>query len=201
MKIAVVGASGMVGSRIVQELQQRGHTVTAVTRKGSPVDGATSVAGDIGDAQFVQQLAADHDAIVSATGPSRTGGSHDEWVAALENAAQNLNGTTFFVVGGAGSLLVDGHRLVDSPDFPDAYKQEALTAARVLDYLRTTPDDVHWIYLSPAPVIAPGERTGTYQVADDTPAGDHVSAENFAVAVVDELEQPKHLRARFTVAD
>ncbi|RNI25300.1 NAD(P)-dependent oxidoreductase [Flexivirga caeni] len=202
MKIAVVGASGMIGSRITHELAGRGHEVTAVTRSGSEVaDASTSIAGDLADAEFVRSLATGHDVVVSATGPSRTGADHQIWLDAMSTAEQNLGSTRFFVVGGAGSLLVDGTRLVDLPDFPQAYRAEATTAAKVLDSLRAAPESLDWAYLSPAPEIAPGERTGAYKVSDDTPAGEHISAEDFAVAVSDEIEQPKHRRARFTVAN
>ncbi|GGB29377.1 putative epimerase/dehydratase [Flexivirga endophytica] len=201
MKIAVIGASGMVGSRVVHELSQRGHEVTGVTRSGTEVPEATSVRGDLGDAGFVRSLAADHDVVLSATGPSRTGEDHQIWLDALQTAQENATDTRLFVIGGAGSLLIEGTRLVDLPGFPEGYKAEALTATQALDNIRQAPESLDWTFLSPAPEIAPGERTGTYQVADDTPAGDKISAEDFAVAIVDELEQPKHRRARFTVAN
>lgn len=202
MKIAVIGASGMVGSRVVAELAQRDHEVTAVTRSGTRVPGAaTSVAGNLGDAEFVGKLAAGHDVVLSATGPSRTGEDHQIWLEALQTAEANAAAARLFVIGGAGSLLIDGTRLVDLPDFPEGYKAEALTAAQALDTIRQAPESLDWVFLSPAPEIAPGERTGRYRIADDTPAGDAISAEDFAVAIADEIEQPKHRRARFTVAN
>jgi len=201
MKIAVIGASGMVGSRVVAELVGRGHQVTGATRSGTQVPGANSVQGDLGDAAFVQSLAAEHDVIVSTTGPSRTGEDHQIWLDALQVAQSNVGPTRLFVVGGAGSLLVDGGRLVDQPDFPEAYKAEALTAAAALEALRQSPDALDWVLLSPAPEIGPGERTGAYQVGDDSPVGTFISAEDFAVAIADELETPKHRRTRFTVAN
>ena len=201
MKVAVIGASGMVGSRVVAELVGRGHTVTGVTRSGTQVPGATSAQGNLGDPDFVRSLAADHDVIVSATGPSRTGEDHQIWLDALQTAETNAGDSRLFVVGGAGSLLVDGGRLVDQPGFPEAYKPEALTAAKALEAIRQAPDGLDWVFLSPAPEIAPGERTGNYKTADDSPAGEHISAEDFAVAIADEIEQPKHRRARFTVAN
>jgi putative NADH-flavin reductase len=104
-------------------------------------------------------------------------------------------------VGGAGSLIVDGARLVDAPYFPELYRAEALVAAEALDYFRGIGDGVDWTFFSPAPMIAPGERTGTYKVGADSPAGDSVSAEDFAVALIDEVEKPAHRRTRFTVAN
>lgn len=202
MKIAVIGASGMLGSRVVTELARRGHEITAVTRSGTQVPAATiSATGNLGDAEFVAKLAVDHEAIISATGPSRTGEDHQIWLDALQSAEANAGNARLFVIGGAGSLLIDGTRLVDLPDFPEGYKAEALTAAQALDSIRSAPDTLDWTFLSPAPEIAPGERTGTYRTAGDTPAGDTISAEDFAVAIADEIEQPKHRRARFTVAN
>lgn len=202
MKIAVIGASGMIGSRVVAELAQRDHQVTAVTRSGTQVSGAeTSVAGNLGDADLVGKLAVDHDVILSATGPSRTGEDHQIWLDALQTAQDSVGDSRFFVIGGAGSLLIDGTLLVDMPYFPDSYKAEALAANQALVTIRQAPETLDWVFLSPPPEIAPGERTGSYRTADDVPAGDKISTEDFAVSIADEIEQPKHRRARFTVAN
>ncbi len=202
MKIAIYGASGMIGSRVAAEAVSRGHDVTGVTRSGGALpEGAVAVAGDAGDAASAKQVAADADVVVSAIGPSRTGGDHQEYLDALQVLAETAGDARLLVIGGAGSLLVDGVRLVDSPAFPEAYKAEALTAAKALDYVRGLGDGVDWTFLSPAPVIAPGERTGSYRTELDSPAGDAISAEDFAVALIDELERAAHRRQRFTVAN
>ena len=202
MKIAIYGASGMIGSRVAAEAVSRGHHVTGVTRSGGALpEGAVAVAGDAGDAASAKQIAADADVVVSAIGPSRTGGDHQEYLDALQVLAETAGDARLLVIGGAGSLLVDGVRLVDSPAFPEAYKAEALTAAKALDYVRGLGDGVDWTFLSPAPVIAPGERTGSYRTELDSPAGDAISAEDFAVALIDELERAAHRRQRFTVAN
>lgn len=202
MKIAIYGASGMIGSRVAAEAVSRGHDVTGVTRSGGALpEGAVAVAGDAGDAASAKQVAADADVVVSAIGPSRTGGDHREYLDALQVLAETAGDARLLVIGGAGSLLVDGVRLVDSPAFPEAYKAEALTAAKALDYVRGLGDGVDWTFLSPAPVIAPGERTGSYRTELDSPAGDAISAEDFAVALIDELERAAHRRQRFTVAN
>jgi uncharacterized protein len=193
VRIAVYGATGMIGSRVVAEAVGRGHEVTGVTRSGGPVEGATSRQGDAGDAALAAEVAAAHDVVVASIPPG-------DLLGRIRNLVENLDGTRLVMVGGAGSLLVDGQRLVDSPDFPEAWKPGALETADVLDYLRGLPDEVDWTYLSPAPMIAPGERTGSYDVALDVPAGDSISAEDYAIALVDELERPQHPRARFTVA-
>jgi putative NADH-flavin reductase len=192
MKIALFGATGMVGSRIAAEATDRGHEVTALSR---------STGADMADAAAVRDAAAGHDVVVSATGPSRTGEPHEPWLASVSTLIENASDTRVLFVGGAGSLLTpDGTRLLDTDGFPDAYKAEATSGAAALDLFRAAPEAVDWTFVSPSPVIAPGERTGSYATALDTPAGDFVSAEDYAVALVDEIEQPQHRRQRFTVA-
>ena len=202
MRIAVYGATGMIGSRVVAEALARGHEVTGITRSGGELPaGAVAVQGDAGDAVLAKRIAGDVEVVVSAIGPSRTGGDRREFLSHLRNLAETLGDARLIVVGGAGSLLVNGARLVDQPDFPEAYRAEALIAAEALDYVRGLRDGADWTFFSPAPVIAPGERTGSYEVGTDSPAGDSVSAEDFAVALLDEVEKPAHRRARFTVAN
>jgi uncharacterized protein len=203
MKIALYGASGIIGSRIAREALRRDHAVTAITRGGTHVDAATwSVAGDLADAESVRTAAAGHDAIVSATGPSRSGAPHQEWLAAVENLVDASGDTRVLFVGGAGSLLTpDGTRLVDGDDFPPEYRAEALSGAAALDLFRAARADLDWTFFSPAPVIAPGARTGSYTLGLDSPAGLQISAEDYAVALVDELEHPRHRRQRFTAAN
>lgn len=201
MKIAVYGASGMVGSEIVKESLSRGHDVTAISRSGTKVPGTTSRAADQADSQAFSTVANDHDVVVLATGPSRTGGDHAEWLKAMSTAYSNAAGTRLMIVGGAGTLEVDGVRLLDSPEFPEAYKAEATTAAKALEVVREAPEELDWTVLAPAPVIQPGERTGAYKVARDTPAGASISSQDYAVAMLDEIESPSHRRTRFTAAN
>ena len=192
MKIALFGATGMVGSRIAAEATARGHEVTTLSR---------STGGDLADASAVRDAAADHDVVVSATGPSRTGDPHEPWLDAVSTLIANSGDARVLFVGGAGSLLTpDGTRLLDTDGFPPEYLGEAKSGAAALDLFRAAPDSVDWTFVSPAPVIAPGERTGSYATALDTPAGDFISAEDYAVALVDEIEEPRHRRQRFTAA-
>jgi len=192
MKIALFGATGMVGSRIAREAEGRGHQVTALSR---------STGADMADAATVREAADGHDVVVSATGPSRTGEPHELWLASVSTLIDHAGDARVLFVGGAGSLLTpDGTRLLDTEGFPQEYKAEATSGAAALELFRAAPESLDWTFLSPAPVIAPGDRTGTYATALDTPAGDFVSAEDYAVALVDELEQPQHRRQRFTVA-
>jgi putative NADH-flavin reductase len=195
MKIAVYGATGAIGSSIVNEARSRGHEVTGISRRGS------DLAGDALDAAFTKQVAAEHDVVVSAVGPSRTEDDGTRFPDTIANLAATLGDARLVVVGGAGSLTVDGVRLVDTPEFPELYKSEALKGAASLAVLREAADGIDWTYLSPAPVIAPGERTGSYVVGNESPVGDAISIEDYAVALVDEIEVPKHRRQRFTVAN
>ena len=200
MKIAVFGASGMVGSRVAAEAVGRGHEVAGVTRSGGELpDGVRAVQGSANDVAAAKELAADSDVLVAAIGPSRTGGDHQDYLDAVDNLIAAVRGTAtrLFVVGGAGSLVVDGNRVVDGPDFPADYKNESLTVSQALEKLRAS--DVNWTMLSPAFVIAPGERTGTFRLGLDEPVGDHISAEDYAVALIDEAEKPAHNGRRFTL--
>lgn len=192
MKIALFGATGMIGSRIAAEATGRGHEVTALSR---------STGADMAEAAAVREAAATHDVVVSATGPSRTGDPHEPWLASVSTLIENAADARVLFVGGAGSLLTpDGTRLLDTDGFPEAYKAEATSGAAALDLFHAAPESLDWTFVSPAPVIAPGERTGSYTTALDTPAGDAISAEDYAVVLVDEIEQPQHRRQRFTAA-
>jgi hypothetical protein len=195
----------MVGSRIVAEAAARGHQVTSVSRKGgAPQSSNVAVLNaDVADLDAMQELAAEHEVIVSAVGPSREpGGNPSNFAATLVDLASAVSNARLIVVGGAGSLFASpGVRLVDTPEFPDVYKAEALAGAASLESLKALSDAGEWSYLSPAPIIAPGERTGHYVVADDVPAGETISAEDYAVALVDEIEKPAHTGRRFTVAN
>jgi putative NADH-flavin reductase len=203
MKIAVFGGTGRIGSRVVAEAARRGHEVTALSRQAAEDtgDGRWQQA-DATDPASVAAIAAGHDVVVSALGPSREpGGDPSAFASVVRGLADAMGSTRLLVVGGAGSLLAEpGVRLVDLPEFPAAYRTESLAQAEALEMLRSTPAELDWSYLSPAPEIGPGERSGSYVVGTDRPVGTFISFDDFAVAVVDELEQPKHQRVRFTVA-
>lgn len=199
MKIAVYGATGAVGSQVVAEALSRGHEVTAVTRSGTSVQGATAVSAELSDAGTYRELGKNHDAVVIAVPPSRTGGDHQEYLDAFEEITETLVPARLLVVGGAGATEVDGVRLLQTPDFPDAYKAEAETSAQVYDMF-TSVSGITWTVAAPAPEIASGRRTGSYSLGTDSPAGDFVSTQDFAVAILDELENPAHENRRMTVA-
>lgn len=201
MKIAVFGATGMIGSRFVTEAARRGHTVTAVSRSGTLPEGASdAVAIGLNDTPKVVALIDTSDATVIAIPPDRHGGSHEPMLKAHRDLIAARPSGRFLIVGGAGALEVDGVRLKDMPDFPPAYYAESSTFSTILDMYRASKG-LDWAMLAPAPGIAPGARTGHYRVGKDSPVGDSISAEDFAIAMADELEQPAHAGTRFTVAN
>ncbi|SKA05779.1 NAD(P)-dependent oxidoreductase [Consotaella salsifontis] len=201
MKIALIGASGNVGSRIAKELSDRGHSVTAIARnpeKISALPGVTAVRGDIADPAALASLLSGHEAVVSSVR------FQDLDAAALIKIVRDSGVSRFLVVGGAGSLEVaPGVKLIDTAEFPEAYKPEASGGVRFLDLLRRE-DGLEWTFLSPSAMFGPGERTRRFRIGGDTlltaPDGQsHISYEDYAVALVDELEKPAHVRQRFTV--
>ncbi len=216
MKVLIYGATGSIGSRITQEARDRGHEVTAVVRNPSrtPVQEAALevIAGDVLDKEAAAKHARGRDAVISAVGAGIRGPAprFDIYRGAAESLIEALRtlGETaprLLVVGGAGSLEVaPGVRLVDTPEFPGMFRQEALAQAEALDYYRCVTD-VEWTYLSPAVLIEPGARTGRYRTGGDALLTDQegssaISTEDYAAALVDELETPQAIGRRLSVA-
>lgn len=210
MKLIVFGASGLLGRRLVAEALERGHAVTAVARDAKQLDGhggrVQTASADATDADGVAAVAADQDAALSTvTQHARPQMLVDAAHGLLDGLAR-AGVLRLVVAGGAGSLLVpSGQRLLDTPDFHDEWKPEALAQADALAAYQAYDGPVEWSYLSPAALLAPGERTGRYQVGgDQLLVGEHgrseISMEDFAIAMLDEAEQPGHPRRRFTVA-
>ncbi len=200
MNITVIGATGMVGSKVAAQAVGRGHAVTAVTRSGKAVEGAArSIAADLSDTAAVVDLIDSSDATVIAVPTDRAGGDPEVVINAHRDLIAAAPTGRLLVVGGAGSLVVDGVQLKDTPDFPAAYRSEAEAFSTVLDLYRAS-QGLDWTLISPAPQIAPGEAAAEYRTAGDSPAGDFVSSGTFAVAILDELERPTHRGGRFTVA-
>lgn len=211
-KLIVFGATGYAGGKILEEALRRGHEVVAVSRSiDAPAgDGVTVKAGSLHDDGFVADVVADADVVVVAI-PARPldGKLLIDAVPSLAKLTQRHN-ARIGVVGGAGSLHVaeGGPRLIDTPDFPDAAKQEAGNHAKVLDAFRQQLDGVQWFYVSPAAEFgsrAPGERTGRYRVSGDVLLTDsggtsRISGADYAIAFLDEIEKPAHHQKRFTVA-
>jgi uncharacterized protein len=207
MKVVLYGASGMIGSRILRELLRRGHQVTAVVRDPSRITapGVRALKGDVTDAANVAQTARGADAVISAYAPPK--GDEPVFSAAIYALLDGLGEAgvrKLLVVGGAGSLEVaPGVALVDAPGFPEAYRDIAMAHRDALPILRES--DLDWTYLSPAGLIEPGERTGKFRLGatsllTDEKGESRISAEDYAIALVDELEDPKHIRQQFTLA-
>ena len=199
MKILVLGGTGMVGSDIAKEAARRGHGVTIASRSGSTVDDLPSATMDLQDTDALVSAATAYDALVLAVPSDRTGGDTAPTIEAHRRLIAAAPQTRLFVVGGAGALSVGDVLLKDTPEFPAAYKAESDTFAAVLDLYRAA-EGLDWTMLAPSPMIAPGPA-GEPVLGTDSPVGDSVTTGTFAVAALDELEQPAHRGTRFTVAD
>jgi uncharacterized protein len=199
MKIAIVGATGNIGTRLTKEAVSRGHSVTAISRhpENAVKDGkVTAKKGDVTDPKSLASLLAGHDAVISA-------------VRFSESPAGNVVGATksagvkrLLVVGGAASLTgADGKLVFES--LPEAWRGEAGAGMKFLDTLKGE-SALDWTFLSPSAMIGPGERTGKFRLGGDQLLTDkdgksHISYEDYAIAMIDEVETPKHSRKRFTV--
>jgi putative NADH-flavin reductase len=186
---------------LAAELLKRGHAVTGIARRVDQVgarEGLVVKAGDATDASALAPLLAGHDAVVSASRFQTSDAT------ALVDAVKKAGVKRLLVVGGSGSLEVaPGYALKDAPDFPPAFKLEANAGSEFLNALRREPL-LDWTFLSPSAEFAPGERTGAFRLGRDQLLVDDngkswISMEDFAIAMVDELERPTHSRRRFTV--
>lgn len=215
MKIAVIGATGFVGSHLVTELANRGHQVTAIARntaKLSPLKNVVAINGDINNPQQLAGTLKHHDAVISTFNPGWTNPNiYNDFLKgakAIEQAVTDAGVKRFLVVGGAGSLYVDENtQLVDTEAFPKEIKAGA-EAAR--DYLNEIKQNnvLDWTFFSPAIEMHQGTagiRTGQYRTGFDTPVFNNqnrsiLSVEDVAVVLTDEVEEPRHIRQRFTAA-
>ncbi|NUQ19400.1 MAG: NAD(P)H-binding protein [Gemmatimonadaceae bacterium] len=215
MKIVLFGATGNVGQRIAKEALSRGHTVVGVVRDPdkvtSPDPRVKLVQGDATDAGSVAKVARGADAIVSAISPrpnarGRAAPSLAAASRALIAGAKQSRVKRVVAVGGAGSLeIAPGKLLMHAPGFPEAYKAEAQEGYDSLQVFRSEGKEVDWTLVSPAAEIEPGERTGKFrqtidQFLADVSGRSRISFEDFAVAIVDELEKREHVGRRFGVA-
>ncbi|MCB1274774.1 MAG: NAD(P)H-binding protein [Leucobacter sp.] len=211
-KVTIFGGSGYAGTHIAEAAAVRGLQVTSFSRRESPeqISGVSYAIGSILDAGDRARALDGADVVVVAVSPrGDMAGQVRPAVAALAADAAAA-GVRLGVVGGAGSLLQSegGDLLMDSPDFPDDVKPEASEMGGVLEDLRAAPEPLDWFYVSPADLFGPwaaGEYRGEYRVGGDVVVRDAegnstISGADFGVAVVDELEEPKHHRTRFTVA-
>ncbi len=216
MKIAIIGATGFVGSTLLNEASQRDHTITAISRHPEKTevknDNIAPVKADIFDTQKLADILAGHEAVLNAYNPGwENPNIFEEFLKgskSIQEAAKKAKVKRLLVVGGAGSLeIAPGKQLVDTPEFPAEYKEGAKAARDYLDILKKEKD-ITWTFLSPAILMHPGiktGRTGKYRTGTDHPVFDKdgvskISVEDLALALIDELEKPQFLNRRFTVA-
>ncbi|GGX85795.1 NAD(P)H-binding protein [Massilia dura] len=211
MKIALIGATGYIGSALLAEASSRGHDVKALVSRPEKVParpGVQAVQADVQDRDALAALLVGADAVISAFSGHAQQDVRGYYLRGIESivAATRAAGVPrLLVVGGAGSLdVAPGMQLLDTPGFPAQWKATAEGARDALRLLRAE-SELDWTMLSPAAHIEPGARTGTFRLGTDTLLADaegnsRISLEDFAVAMIDELEQPAHSRARFTVA-
>lgn len=214
MKVALIGASGFVGSAILNELVQRGHTVTAIVRNPERVKQAknvTAVKANALNEDEVADAVRGHDVVVNAFNPGWSNPNiYEEFLQgakAIQEGTKKAGVKRLFVMGGGGSLYIaPGQQLVDSPDFPADWKAGALAAREYLNIIKNE-QELDWTFLSPAIEMHQGTagiRKGTYRTGLENPVFNEegrsiISVEDMAIAIVDELENPKHIRQRFTV--
>ncbi|RYC69884.1 NAD(P)-dependent oxidoreductase [Spirosoma sordidisoli] len=212
MKIALIGASGFVGSAVLTEALERGHSVTAIVRHPDKITtthpNLNVQPGDAQQADTVATLVAGHDAVINSFNAGWTNPNlYTDFLAgceAIEKGTEQAGVKRLLVVGGAGSLEVaPGVQLVDTPQFPADWKAGATAARDYLNIVRknTTLD---WTFISPAIGLAPGARTGTFRLGTDQPVfdengGSAISVADLAVAILNEVEQPQFVRQRFTL--
>ena len=212
-KIVIIGATGYVGSAILKEALGRGHQVKAIVRDPSKLTlihpHLKVVGGSVTDTDFLSRELAKSDAVISAFNPGWSNPNiYEETLEGYGSilcAVRNSGVHRFLMVGGAGSLLVaPGRQLMDEPDVPKKLLPGIRGMAKVYTDLLLPEKSVDWVFLSPAANMAPGERTGKFRLGKDElivdERGDsNISVEDFAVAMIDELEQEKHHQERFTL--
>jgi len=207
MNIVLYGATGKAGSRILNELLSRGHQVKAVVRDPAKLPqrpGLAIAAGDLSDVDAITRAVKGAGAVISAYAPPMD--AVEELVAVTKRLADAVKAAAvprLLVVGGAGSLEVAPNvELIDTPSFPEAWKPIAFAHRGALQLLKSS--DTTWTYLSPGAFFEPGERTGKFRLGKDNLIADEngnsrISMEDYAIALVDELEKPEHLCQRFSV--
>jgi putative NADH-flavin reductase len=207
--IAIFGATGYSGSNIADEALMRRHRVIAVARDTDPLAGRTDLnirQGSLFDEEFLGDIAAGSDVLVVAL-PAH-GSGLAEYIPILGRIATD-NAARIGVVGGAGNLRVssDGPRALDSPIFPEEFREDGIAHAEVITQLRALPEGVDWFSLSPPAMYNSenrGERTGIFRVGDevlliDDDGNSYIGGADYAIAFVDEIDNPRHHRALFTV--
>lgn len=214
MKIALIGATGFVGSNILNELANRNHEITAIARnsKTTELPNVTFVKTDIFNVEELSEVVKNHDVVVSAYNPGWTNPNiYDDFIAgskAILEAVKKSGVTRFITIGGAGSLFVAPNlQAVDTPDFPKEIYPGASAARDFLNLIKEEKE-LDWAFFSPAFEMHQGitiGRTGKYRLGLENPVFDEnqrsiLSGEDLAVVIADEVERPKHHQIRFTAA-
>ena len=210
MKIALLGATGFVGSALLDEAVDRGHVVTAIAQDPEQLaerEGLTGAAGDVYDTASLATLIQGNEAVISAFNAGwKNPNLYQDQVrgtASIIAAIKKAGITRALWVGGSGGLEVaPGVRLVDNPDMPDWVRPGALAMINALEELQKEPE-LEWSYLSPSADLTPEPRTGKFRLGSDQLLVDatgqsKISVQDFAIAMIDELERPAHIRQRFT---
>ena len=211
MKIALIGATGYVGAKVLAEALARGHTVTGIVLHPEklPVHARlTPKKGDVANVEDLATLLRGHEAVLSAFSPEKSApdlrGRQVLGARAILSALKKAQVKRLLVVGGAGSLEVaPGVQGVDTPEFPAEWREGALGTRDVLQLLQDETE-LEWTFLSPSANLAPGVRTGKFRLGTDLLLKDakgesRISLEDYAMAFIDEIEHPHHVRRRFTV--
>lgn len=201
-RIALIGASGRIGSKIAAELVQRGHQVTGIARHPEKIaaqPGVTVATGDFTQPEQMSAVLRGHDAIISAA--SFIPGQAENLIASVRQSGVKR----FLMVGGAASLQTEpgGKKIIETIELPEAWKAPVMEGIRTLGLLRDV-QDLDWTFFSPAVQIAPGERTGKFRldkevVVKDAEGNSRISFDDYAIAMVDELEQGNNIQQRFTI--
>jgi uncharacterized protein len=211
--IVLIGASGFVGSAILKEALNRGHKVKAVVRNPSKItlkhQHLIIEKGDVSSSELVQKLCKGADVVISAYNPGWTNPNivNDtlEIYPSIIEGVKKSGVKRFLAVGGAGSLFVSpGLRLMDAGIIPEAYIPAVKALASIYLNNLASENTLDWVFFSPAATIAPGERTGIFRLGKDDMIKDSegnsgISVEDYAVAMINELENPSHHRERFTI--
>ncbi len=209
MKIALIGATGFVGSAILDELTNRGHEITAISRIAGNKADVTWQQSDILNVSELSKILAGHDVVISAYNAGWTNPNlYDDFILgskAIQQAVKKSGVKRFITIGGAGSLFVaPGLQAVDTPDFPKEYDAGASAARDYLNILKEEKE-LDWAFFSPAFELIPAARTGAYRLGLENPVFDAnnrsiLSVQDLAVVIGDEIENPKHHQQRFTAA-
>ncbi len=210
MKIALIGATGFVGGNIMAEALNRGHEVTGVVRNPYKLPAHKNLKGikcDVNNEKGLTDVIRGHDAVISAFNPGwKDPDIREHFIngtKSIINAVKQSGVKRIIVVGGAGSLEIEpGVQLVDTPEFPQEFREGALGAREALNMIKKE-SSLEWTFVSPSIMLQPGERTGKFRIGTDTPLFDEkgeskISVQDLAAAIMDEIEKPEFIRKRFT---